>query len=248
MHVGFLLTDGVKMSKSLGNSILAKDVIARHSGNAVRLFFYQSHYRAPVNYTEENLAAAKKATEKYHLALLRGRRRLEIQGVEAGDLLEEDYRAFLEALSDDLNVANALTIVDKEVKMLNALLQKKESDLSQIGPLVATLTRFFDILGFSFPIEPLTEPIGRTIGIISRHARKDFATSDLLRSRLMEKGVFSENGKEADRPLLYVCPSQDNVAIRLMKSGEVVIETDAVEGSVALKQDIVFLFVAARTW
>lgn len=191
MHVGFLLTDGVKMSKSLGNSILAKDVIARHSGNAVRLFFYQSHYRAPVNYTEENLASAKKATEKYHLALLRGRRRLEIQGVEAGDLLEEDYRAFLEALSDDLNVANALTIVDKEVKMLNALLQKKESDLSQIGPLVATLTRFFDILGFSFPIEPLTESDRKDYqDYLEARERKDFATSDLLRSRLMEKGLL----------------------------------------------------------
>ena len=47
MHVGFLLTNGVKMSKSLGNSILAKDVLTRHTGNAVRLFFLSTPYRAP---------------------------------------------------------------------------------------------------------------------------------------------------------------------------------------------------------
>ena len=48
-HVGFLLTNGTKRSKSLGNSILAKDVLARHSGNAVRSFFYSTHSRAPIN-------------------------------------------------------------------------------------------------------------------------------------------------------------------------------------------------------
>ena len=75
--------------------------------------------------------------------------------------------------------------------MLNALLQKKESDLSQIGPLVATLTRFFDILGFSFPIEPLTESDRKDYrDYLEARERKDFATSDLLRSRLMEKGLL----------------------------------------------------------
>ncbi len=192
MHVGFLLTDGVKMSKSLGNSILAKDVLQRHSGNAVRLFFYQSHYRAPVNYTEENLNACDKTISRYHLFLTKGKHRLELANMEkAGKLIEEDYVAFLSALSNDLNTANALTVVDRLVKEGNALLAKKDADLTRLQDILATLDRLFLVLGFSLPVAPLSEEDRKNLEAYNKaRAEKDYATSDRLRPLLMEKGLL----------------------------------------------------------
>ncbi len=189
MHVGFLLTGGVKMSKSLGNSILAKDVIARYGGNAVRLFFYQSHYRAPVNYTEENLEASKKMIDRYLLSDKRGKTFLALENIEEGELLEKEYQSFLLALSDDLNVANALTVVDSLVKETNQLLQKKDKE--RLPSVVSTLERLLSVLGFALPVVSLSEDDRKNYKEYQEaRARKDYKRSDELRPLLMEKGLL----------------------------------------------------------
>ena len=192
MHVGFLLTGGVKMSKSLGNSILAKDVLERHSGNAIRLFFYQSHYRAPVNYTEENLSACDKTIGKYQLALLKGKRKLELLGEGLdGEILQENYTKFLEALGNDLNVANALSVVDALVKETNTLVGKKDFDHKRLKDVLATLDRLFHVLGFLFPYEKLTDEDRRLYEDYQKaREEKDFKRSDELRPVLMAKGIL----------------------------------------------------------
>ncbi len=192
MHVGFLLTNGVKMSKSLGNSILAKDVLQRHSGNAVRLFFYQSHYRAPVNYTEESLTACDKTISRYQLCMTKGKHRLELANIDTkGNLLEEDYLSFLKALSNDLNTANALTVVDRLVKETNTLLAKKDGDLLRLRDVLTTLDRLFDVLGFFLPVESLTEEDRKKLEAYNKaRAEKDYPTSDRLRPLLQEKGLL----------------------------------------------------------
>jgi len=191
MHVGFLLTNGVKMSKSLGNSILAKDVLTRHTGNAVRLFFLSTPYRAPVNYTEEALASFDKIDNKYRTALMKAIRKLELASLKPEGTLEEDKEAFLAALADDLNVANALTVFEKEIKSLNSLVMKKDSDLSLLSKTLHTALELADILGLAYPIAPLSEEDKKIYEEYqSARANKDFATSDKLRPILMEKGLL----------------------------------------------------------
>lgn len=189
MHVGFLLTGGVKMSKSLGNSILAKDVLARYGGNAVRLFFYQSHYRAPVNYTEENLEQSKKIVERYLNCFKRAKTFLSLEGQEGGSLREREYESFLLSLSDDLNVANALTVVDGLVKEANQLLQKKEKE--PLADVLVTLERLLNVLGFALPEVALSdEDIRNYREYQEARSRKDYKRSDELRPLLMEKGLL----------------------------------------------------------
>ncbi len=191
MHVGFLLTNGVKMSKSLGNSILAKDVLERHSGNAIRLFFLTTHYRAPVNYTEENLLSMDKLASKYENALKKANAKLQIQGIKEGSLINEDYDVFMNALADDLNVANALSVVDKEIKEINSLTMKKDADMPRLASLFITIKKLFDILGLKFILpEILPEDIALVQEYEKARAEKDFARSDELRPVLMKKGLL----------------------------------------------------------
>lgn len=191
MHVGFLLTNGVKMSKSLGNSILAKDVLERHSGNAIRLFFLTTHYRAPVNYTEENLNAMDKLANKYETCLKKASAKLQLASKEGGNIISEDYEALMNALGNDLNVANAMSVIDKEVKEINSLLPKKDADLDHLSDLFTTMLKLFDILGLKFDLPAITEE-DRALVEDYNQARiaKDFKKSDELRPLLMEKGLL----------------------------------------------------------
>lgn len=191
MHVGFLLTNGVKMSKSLGNSILAKDVLQRHSGNAIRLFFLTTHYRAPVNYTEENLLAMDKLAKKYETCLKKASSKLQLASKEGGSIIKEDYEAFMDALSNDLNVANAMSVIDKEVKEINSLLPKKDADLERLDDLFVTMKKLFDILGLKFDLPSITEEDRKLVEEYNQaRIEKDFKKSDELRPLLMEKGLL----------------------------------------------------------
>lgn len=191
MHVGFLLTNGVKMSKSLGNSILAKDVLQRHSGNAIRLFFQTTHYRAPVNYTEENLNSFDKLNNRYFSSLRKAFNVLSIHHISGGNVLQDKYEAFMDALTDDLNVANAMTVFDSLIKEVNTLTMKKDADLNHLGDLFTTLTKFASILGLSYEFSPLSE---EDIALLEEYNKareiKDFKKSDELRPALMEKGLL----------------------------------------------------------
>lgn len=191
MHVGFLLTDGVKMSKSLGNSILAKDVLSRFSGNAVRLFFLSSHYRAPVNYTEENLAQAEKQVTKYISTLKRGDYLLQIQGVTSDAIDPSDCESFMDALAHDLNMANGLKVIDRETKEINTILMSKEKDYANLATLVNTYKKLLSLTGFNLSYKPLTEE-DKKIYLLYQEARakKDYETSDKYRAHLLELGLL----------------------------------------------------------
>lgn len=191
MHVGFLLTNGEKMSKSLGNSILAKDVLERHCGNSVRLFFLSTSYRAPVNYTEENLTLSDKLANRYESSLKKAYYKLLLDDKYNPKVLDDDYDKFIDALCDDLNVANALTVIDREIKETNSLVIKKDVDYDRLSALVTTLKKLFDILGLRIDLEEITiEDRENYVAYNRARAEKDFATSDRLRPILMNKGIL----------------------------------------------------------
>lgn len=189
MHVGFLLTDGIKMSKSLGNSILAKDVLNRYSGNAIRLFFLSTHYRAPVNYTEENLASNEKQVNKYLSCYKKAMIKYLLFESDKGELVNDDYEEFMNALSDDLNVANALSVIDREVKTINSKMNKDIDD--EFENYLFTYSRLLTILGFKLPDVSLSED-DKTLLKEYNKARenKDYKRSDELRNILMGKGLL----------------------------------------------------------
>ncbi len=191
MHVGFLLTNGVKMSKSLGNSILAKDVLNRFSGNAVRLFFLSTHYRAPINYTEENLQAAEKQFNRYYQTLNKAIHQLDLHNLTCEGLRSEYYEEFMDALAHDLNVSNAIAVIDRLTKELNGLMMKKDKDYDQISSLTFTYQKLLTILGFKLEIKHLTDEDKRIYNLYQEaREKKDYETSDKYRSHILELGIL----------------------------------------------------------
>lgn len=117
--------------------------------------------------------------------------KLQLNSMPEGQLLKEDYDQFLDALCHDLNVANALTVFDREIKEINTLSMKKDCDYARLGSLVFTLKKFSDILGLSFQYDALTEEDKKLYQEFQdAREQKNFQRSDELRPLLMEKGIL----------------------------------------------------------
>lgn len=192
MHVGFLLTNGEKMSKSLGNSILAIDVLKRHSANAIRFFFLSTPYRSPVNYEEDILSSLDDKDNKLNLTLKKAKYKVELSRIPFNsDIDLALYDEFISYLVDDLKTSNAITVIEKVTKKLNQLLSCKNTDFNEIIIFYNTLMKLTSILGLKYDIPSLTD---EDISIFEKYniARdnKDFETSDKLRKVLIEKGII----------------------------------------------------------
>ena len=194
MHNGFINVDNVKMSKSLGNVILANDYINLYGGNTVRYLLLNSHYRAPVNFSNDLVDNAKKDLEKMSSTFFKLSIAIQREEELPTTLLTKDdaeLNAFASALSDDLNTANALSEVYRELKESNVLLRSRDKSLSQIKHKYLILKTMFDVLGLVFD-EPILSSEDKEL--LNRYetakANKDFATSDLLRGELLKKNLL----------------------------------------------------------
>lgn len=194
MHNGFINVDNVKMSKSLGNVILANDYINLYGGNTVRYLLLNTHYRAPVNFSNDLVDTAKKDLEKmsstYNKVSIAIRREQELPT----DLLtkeDNELSAFVNALSDDLNTANALSEVYRELKESNILLRNKEKDIAQLSRKYQILKTMFNLLGLVFDEIKLSDEDKDLLNKFDEaRANKDFVTADLLRAKLIDKKLL----------------------------------------------------------
>lgn len=194
MHNGFINVDNVKMSKSLGNVILANDYIKEFGGNTVRFLLVNTHYRLPVNFSNELATSAIKELNKFETTFKNLAVQMQLNNLPLDLKLDDsklDIQAFLEALCDDLNTANALTEIYRVVKESNILLRNKELNLELLNKDFYTLKTMFDILGFKFGY-PLLSDDDKKLYFDYNKAKKekDFATSDLLRAKLIEKKIL----------------------------------------------------------
>ena len=194
MHNGFINVDNVKMSKSLGNVILANDYINLYGGNTVRYLLLNTHYRAPVNFSNDLVDTAKKDLEKmsstYNKVSIAIQREQELPT----DLLtkeDNELSAFVNALSDDLNTANALSEVYRELKESNILLRNKEKDIAQLSRKYQILKTMFNLLGLVFDEIKLSDEDKYLLNKFDEaRANKDFVTADLLRAKLIDKKLL----------------------------------------------------------
>lgn len=194
MHNGFINVDNVKMSKSLGNVILANDYINLYGGNTVRYLLLNTHYRAPVNFSNDLVDTAKKDLEKmsstYNKVSIAIQREQELPT----DLLtkeDNELSAFVNALSDDLNTANALSEVYRELKESNILLRNQEKDIAQLSRKYQILKTMFNLLGLVFEEIKLSDEDKELLNKFDEaRANKDFVTADSLRAKLIDKKLL----------------------------------------------------------
>lgn len=191
IHNGFINTGDEKMSKSLGNVLLAKDVIAKYGGMPFRLFIINAHYRAPVGFTEEAINEAISNYAKIKTVYTQLVVQLQLHGSNLSDLKGVGEDEFIDAMCDDLNTPNALAVVYSEVKKANQLLRSRPLDYGALEGSFARLRDYLFVLGLKVDYPTLTEDDKVLYGqYIEAKSAKDFATSDSLRAKLIERGIL----------------------------------------------------------
>ena len=192
VHNGMLETKGGKMSKSLGNTQWAKDVIAENGANLVRWFLLSGKYRDSLIYDDETFNAAKTELGKIETALKQAEVKAQIAGVEFNDEYNEiKYQEFIDQMADDLNTPNAYMVIFDTLKLLNQALRVKDIDFKAVEKEYNAIQKMLEILGVFIPKTVLTE---EDKDIYSKwneaKANKDFETADKYRNQLIEKGIL----------------------------------------------------------
>ncbi len=191
MHNGFINMNSEKMSKSLGNVVSAKDAIEQYGGNAIRLLLISTHYRAPVNLTPEIIASNSAELLKVETAYCQLGVAIQLAGKPLPQGPSDAIVSFLEALADDLNTSNALTVLYSTVKEANLVLRARPVDLEKASRLYQALGDMFSILGLSIDSPFLTEEDKKLYqSYVDAKAAKDFAKSDELRQKLMARKIL----------------------------------------------------------
>lgn len=192
MHNGMLNIDGEKMSKSLGNVLWAKDVLAQLGGDIVRWMMMSAHYRAPLNINEETIEQAKTELSRIRAALKQAYLKLALVKYDIPSTVNRDILTkFSSAMDDDLNTPNAIKEVFDSVKQLNQLLRVKEADLLAIGQWVVAIETMMDIFGVKIERLRLSDEDVRLYYLWNEaKSMKDFALADQYRSELTNRGIL----------------------------------------------------------
>ena len=163
MHNGFVRVNSEKMSKSLGNFSTIRDMLAAYHPEVLRLFMLQSHYRSPVDFSDDSLAEARLGMERFYTTLKAIKDYLAQHpapdaGVDAGALSEKDRPVmeavsslrdkFIDALDDDFNTARALGYIFDAVRILNGYLSEaKTLSHPEAGAVVRQARAVLDEIG-----------------------------------------------------------------------------------------------------
>ncbi|MBX2837585.1 MAG: cysteine--tRNA ligase [Gammaproteobacteria bacterium] len=199
LHNGFVRVDDEKMSKSLGNFFTLREVLQQYSGEEIRYFILNSHYRSPLNYSQDQLDGSRAALRRLYTAL---RHR---PGADTGAPLSEAHvNKFVAAMDDDLNTAEAMAVLFDVASTLN---KEKNSQSAQSVSLAHTLRTLGERLGLlqgdpdtvlqGGPIEAgglTAEQIDALVEErIQARANKDWARSDEIRDELAAAGIVLED-------------------------------------------------------
>ena len=191
MHNAFINFGNEKMSKSLGNVVYAKDMIAQYGGPVTRLVILNAHYRQPVNFTEETVTQAQQEIQRMRIAYKQAALKLQANGIDLEKGKPVYINNFLEALADDLNTANALAELYNLLKDINQQIRDRETDYALLNDQFKTLTDMFYVLGLDIKFVKFDEEISSLYkNYLLSKENKDFAKSDEIRKVLIEKGVM----------------------------------------------------------
>ncbi len=141
MHNGPLRVDSEKMSKSLGNFFTVREVLKKYDAEVVRHLLIASHYRSPINYSEQSLQQSAKALERFYIALQ------DLDLLNAKTLVNSKFeKAFFSAMDDDFNTAEAFGVLFEIVTEINRQKGENSELANQLGKLLVSLGEILGIL------------------------------------------------------------------------------------------------------
>ena len=200
MHNGFVRIDEEKMSKSLGNFFTVREVLKRYHPETLRYFILSSHYRSPLNYSDQNLDLARTALGKLYAGLRGSDAAIKEDPVAAATF----DTSFLRAMDDDLNTPEALSVL---FAVLHDINRARVDDPARVAPLAATLRRLGAVIGIlqgdpeAFLQQGGAEDDGLSSddiqALVDRRIQarldKDWTEADRLRAELDQAGVMLED-------------------------------------------------------
>ena len=194
LHSGLLKINGEKMSKSLGNFAMLKDLFISYHPEVIRYYLVSSHYRSSLNFDQESLNQARSALTRLYQALT------SMEG-EGNELDQDMMNQFSFVMNDDLNTPEALSLLFQLAKSIN-----NAPDPKQKMKYGATLKKLSGVLGllqdepknfFQFGATLSDEEIGQQIAL--RNAardERDFQTADKIRDSLIEQGIILDDSSD----------------------------------------------------
>ena len=197
MHNGFVRINEEKMSKSLGNFFTVREVLKQYRPEVIRFFVLSSHYRSPLNYSDEQLDDAGAALTRLYTAL---------RGVEVGAISAETSYSerFKQAMDDDFNTPVAVAVLFDMARELN----KEKNNVELASQLAGELTELSNVLGilqddpesFLQMGDPVQESALGEQEIellidqrIQAKQNKDWAVADKIRDDLKQQGIVLED-------------------------------------------------------
>lgn len=205
MHNGFVTLgdDGEKMSKSLGNFVLLRDLLKESDPMVVRYLLATVHYRRPLRYDSAALAEAEANVKRLRELFRRIDYRL---ADSSGDefnydseflaKVEEHEAQFIKQMDDDFNAANGITEVFNLVKTINLYLEKEKVSRNVLVKMEETLERLLDVFGLDLheDDELVDEDIQALIDERNEaRANRDFARADSIRDQLKDQGILLDD-------------------------------------------------------
>lgn len=209
MHANMLNVNGQKMSKSMGNFFLPKEIVEGtttlfdkpYHPNVIRFFMMQAHYRSNLDFTSDGLNAAEKGYKRLTEALQLVPN-LPVSSTSSFSV-HELAESFYSAMNDDFNTSVLMAAIFEAVKRINLINDGKETIRKEdLDYLLAHIEVFlFDVLGLQINLETnhsRLQPVMDLVLELRQEARekKDWSTSDKIRDGLAAAGILVKDGKE----------------------------------------------------
>ena len=208
MHAGAVRVDNEKMSKSLNNFFTIRDVLKKYHPEVVRYFLLSSHYRSPINYSEDNLIEARQGLERFYFAL---QNFSDVTATAQSELENSEYyQRFVAAMDDDFNTREAFSAMYDLVRELNSVAREDQNKAKEMAGELKALGEILGVLQVdpeAFLKGSAQDENGLSDadidGLVAEREtaklNKDYARADEVREELKEQGIVLEDSREGTR-------------------------------------------------
>lgn len=201
LHNGFLRVGGEKMSKSLGNFTTIREARSKWNNLVLRYFFLSTHYRSPIDYTEQSLEGAKNSLQRiWDFMLKLDEVNSEQDNAKIIKLIEKAKKRFEKSMDNDIDVSGALASIFDFIKEVNLLIAKNKLSKKDAEFIKKQMNEFDNVLGILKKEEDISSEIKLLIDQREEARRnKDWKKSDDLRDELNKKGYIIEDTAQGPR-------------------------------------------------